>query len=358
MSSAASGETTRETAWEGPRLDATAVERALLRLRREGEGDGSFPIRTSVLTIVAVAQDDGDQAAIDTALAELGTLHPSRVIVVRANPRSAEDLVAARLQLHLHGDAAKGQPRLFEEQIDLEVRGTPSAYLRSVVEPLLLPDVRVLLWWYGGPARGETFVDLAALAGKVVVDSIEWDRPDAAERFLARAGFYVGDLAWDRLSIFRSRIADVFDAPSRRPFLHRLRRVEMASAGAGDPWSYPSHGLLLCGWLAAALGQDDFAAELTPTRRGSREAFTAVTLDCETDDGRRGRVSLRRDASLETATVETRFDGEDETTTDVGFAPLTLGQCLAIQLRAPERDETYERSIAAAGRLAARRAER
>src|SRR5438874_11639848 len=97
------------------------------------------------LVAVATGEERAERAA--DAGQDLGAKHPSRTIVV--HPRGGQgDRVDAAIRSHAH-ELVTGSPIQYEE-VRLRVWGT-RARLRSLIEPLLVSDVRTHLWWLGTP---------------------------------------------------------------------------------------------------------------------------------------------------------------------------------------------------------------
>ena len=153
-----------------------------------------------------------------------------------------------------------GKNRICYEEIRLFAQGRSAAHLRSVIDPLLLSDLPVFLWWTGEPAlNDEIFLALAALCDWVLVDSAACAAPGST---LLRLGRLVedgsleaalGDLNWGRLAMWRQSLAELFDPPAMTQLLPHVRRVRLEVAGEAGVNPASAQSLLALSWLAALL---------------------------------------------------------------------------------------------------------
>lgn len=222
--------------WADECTTIAEIEDALIDLRfRVGHGD--LPdLRTNVLTHMAWVPVEWHDAATET-LAGLGTLHPSRTLLLFPEP-DKEDRLAARVHLECHPLEADAR-QLCNEVIELRLQGTRSEAPASIAEPLLLADLPVFLRWRGRPPFAtDQFRQLAELTDRLIVDSAEWpDVPGAYEElgaFFETAAF--SDIAWRRT--FRWREALAHDWPA----------VPDRLAGP------PAETALVAGWLRSRAG--------------------------------------------------------------------------------------------------------
>jgi hypothetical protein len=93
--------------WSGQAVDIQAIDAALESLREEA-GDAApaegaaLGTRTSVLTLVAYALDAAAAQRAEETIANLPEYHPSRSIIVLAQPSDGEPCIDARLSAHCH----------------------------------------------------------------------------------------------------------------------------------------------------------------------------------------------------------------------------------------------------------------
>ena len=271
--------------WSGQAVDVQAIDAALGRLREKAadvapaEG-AALHTRTSIATLVAYALDAATaQQAADT-IAKLSQYHPSRSIVVLAEPSDGEPAIDARLSAHCHIAAGLEGQVCFEE-VALTVKGRAARHLHSVLLPLLVPDLPVFFWWLSDlPDDPHLLDDVLDASDRFIVDSTRFSNAERTLPRLARlaqeraAAF--SDLSWGRLSPWRQLIAQFFDAPSLRPYLESLTAVDIKYA-AGNA----AQALLLAGWLAARLGWQPDARENHTYRLRSASGAILMSLDAK-----------------------------------------------------------------------------
>ncbi len=271
------------------------------------------PVRTAVLTLVAVCVDERGADDAADVVRQLATNHPARVIFVVADREAKPDGVDADLSLEC--SAVGGADQICAETVRLVVRGAPALHLGSVVTPLLLPDVPVVLWLTGAPPLEQALHGEAIhICERIVLDSDAYDDPldtlrciDAAQR--AHGAIPIGDLSWARLLPWRELLAQSFDGRDMQPYLHGVQRVEVESHGprpSAEAW-------LLAGWLGAQLDwAHDAPPQITVATRENGEGdggLACVRLHCALGE-RRAEVVVQRSGDT-TATRITTADGLD-----------------------------------------------
>jgi glucose-6-phosphate dehydrogenase assembly protein OpcA len=253
------------------------IERELLRMRRAADGRAPETpravARASVLNLVVYAPRRAHAERATKTLGALAARHPLRAIVLYHDESGAREL-EADVSLHCHLPRAAG-PQVCFEQIVVQTRRAAGHRLRSIVVPLLIPDLPVFLWWTGTPTTGERrFEDLRALAHRLIVDSAEVARPAVALHALSDlvartdSAFGITDFNWTRLTAWRELIAQFFDVTDWRGFLDSISGVRIGFAVDMDGREiHPSQALLLLGWLAGRLGWR-MAEPLAPSEAG------------------------------------------------------------------------------------------
>jgi glucose-6-phosphate dehydrogenase assembly protein OpcA len=244
--------------WSGQAVDVQAIDTALERMREKAadaapaEG-AALGTRTSVLTLVAYALDAAAAQRAGETIAALPEYHPSRSLVVLAQPSDDEPAIDARLSAHCHiAPGLEGQ--VCFEEVELTVMGRAARHLHSVVLPLLVSDLPVFSWWSGDlPGDLHLLSDVLDASDRFIVDSTRLGDAQAGLPCLASLVRHtttaVSDLSWARLTPWRQFIAHSFDPPNLRPYLEGLTSLDIEHA-AGSP----AQALLLVGWLAARLG--------------------------------------------------------------------------------------------------------
>jgi glucose-6-phosphate dehydrogenase assembly protein OpcA len=214
-----------------PGTTTSAINRRMVELRESG---GAVALGR-VLTLVVVTGDDDAEEAIEAAN-HASREHPCRVLVVAAGSKRG----ASRLdgQVRVGGDAGAS------EVIVLRLYGELAGHPDSVVVPLLLPDTPIVAWWPSDPPVDPSLDPVGAMAQRRITDSSRAKRPAAAlERLAACHQEGDTDLAWTRITRWRTLLASALDQP---PFEPVTRAVV---TGASDS---PSSDLLAA-WLAWSL---------------------------------------------------------------------------------------------------------
>lgn len=309
---------------EGTRLDT--VLRALEELRRPEPMPAT---RNSVLNLCIVGADRTDVERARAAVHELGGRHPARVLhlVLEAHGPEADAGLDARIELL--GGEAEGQELWFEE-LELVVRGPATRHLHSIIEPLTLADLPVVAWFLDAPPAVDD--PILSAADVVLVDSRQLGGLGCLPHLneLA-AGHTVVDLSWMRLLPWRTLLANLFEGPDFRPFVHHVVAAEVAGRTG------PRH--LIGGWLTDRLGLRRAAVHLTEAEHVS------IRLHAELPDGRRGTFVTRRgDHRRVEALAEVVGGPSSSAVLDLPEATPAWG--LADALSRLERDPTYECALA------------
>ncbi|GAA2402155.1 glucose-6-phosphate dehydrogenase assembly protein OpcA [Streptomyces glaucosporus] len=287
------------------------INAALVQARR---AMGS-PAIGMVLTLVIVT-DEGSHYDALKAANEASKEHPSRILVVIRRPgRSPRDRAMARLdaEVRLGGDTGTG------ETVLLRLHGELAPHAHSVVLPLLLPDAPVVVWWPADAPEYPSKDPLGALAQRRITDAAETEDPVAT--LGRRADTYAPgdtDLAWTRITLWRSVLAAALDQKQARITGAEVR---------GEEYN-PSNELLAL-WLADRL-------EVPVDRTVSDgPGLTAVRL--VTDEG---DICLTRgDGALAKLSVPGQPDR------NVALHRRSTAELIAEELRRLDPDETYARAV-------------
>jgi glucose-6-phosphate dehydrogenase assembly protein OpcA len=253
------------------------VERRLAQLRRSMADDPHYGTRllarASVLNLVVYAPRQSHAVRAARTVGVLAERHPSRAIVLFHDEAGRRE-IDADVTLHCHLPRVGGRHLCFE-QIVVETRRAAGHRLRSIVIPLLIPDLPTFLWWTESPPIGEDrFADLLDLADRLIVDSADFARPEVSLPAILeladanRGRFGLTDFNWTRLTRWRELIAQFFDVPEWRPYLEGVDGVRVGFAVDMDGRAiHPSQALLLVGWLSGRLGWHALE-ELAPSEAG------------------------------------------------------------------------------------------
>lgn len=263
-----------------------------------------------VLTLIVVC-DERDQYDSTRAATEAAREHPSRILVVIK--RESDEFTRLDAELRI-GESTPG------EVVVLRLYGELTEHAGSVVSPLLLPDTPVVAWWPGDAPAVPVEDPIGALAQRRITDA-KAGAADGIKALVARAkGYAAGDtdLAWARLTAWRSLLAAAFDQPVGKV------RKGFVEATAGHP-SAP----LLAAWLSERLGApvkvfDSAGPGLTAVRLSLSDGELAV---------------VRSDARLATLSRPGQPDRR------VALARRTTAELLAEELRRLDSDEIYEAAV-------------
>ncbi len=341
----------------GGAMSVSEIERGLARLR--ANDDGTLGARASVLNLIVVTDEESAEG-VTRVINELSGRYPSRALVMISDPEEERTNLEIGLSVFC-STRGGGDARVCAEGVTLHVEGPPAKHLESLAGPLLIPDLPVFLWYPNGDIPASPRCDgMAALAGRIVLDTGAADDPEASLRAVAELVGdeetpAVGDLQWAALSPWRSLITELFAPPERAGELEKIRQVEVQYAPDAG-----SRALLFAGWLSSCLGWRPGSA--SRTEDGGRELVfsgpsgeVTVRLTPNTSDAalRRARllcdggltfeVSRHREATDARSCVLRGDEIVGERTVHLG--PSDVGAFLGEELRLVGRDEVYEAAL-------------
>ncbi len=165
---------------EAPNVPLGQIEAILTQLSREAANQtfttGGMTARTSVMTLVAYARGKQQGERVRKAIEGLKGQHPSRGIILVADPDAETRSLSASVSLQCYTPtSAAGQTCV--EQVVINAQGDSSKHLASVVLPLLLTELPVFVWWTDGMPAGELRQNLVDLSDRVIVDSADFVHP-------------------------------------------------------------------------------------------------------------------------------------------------------------------------------------
>jgi glucose-6-phosphate dehydrogenase assembly protein OpcA len=297
------------TLWD---TTGSAVVKALGAERRAA-GALAFGL---ALTLVVVV-DEKNVAAAESAATAAAAAHPCRLLIV---VRRQIDAPHPRLdaEVSIGGRLGPG------EAIVMRMYGRLALHAESVVLPLLASDAPVVTWWYDEPPTRIAFDPLGVFADRRVTDVAAAPDPVAALRLRA-ADFAPGDtdLAWTRISGWRTLLAAAFDGRQDRPTAASIE------ADPADPSAQ-----LFAGWLRARLGVPVEVAA-SGSHRGVHGLHAVHVI---VDDGEIAvtRVDTRSGTITRPGVPERRLP----------LAQLGLGDLLAEELRRIDDDSVYADALA------------
>ncbi len=301
----------------------TEVVRKLAAERRSAGGVASG----LALTLVAVA-DEPNVQAVEDAVTIAAAEHPCRLLVV-TRALVGTPGVPDRLDAEIVVGGRLGPC----EAVLMRMQGRLAMHAESVVMPLLAPDVPVVTWWHGPAPDHIAYDPLGVVAERRVTDVAHCSDPIAALR--QRADDYASgdtDLAWTRITPWRSLIAGAFDTISAGVVSATI------TAGRSDP-----SAKLLAGWLQSRLG---ISPTVQPKATGDSPGWTGQSdtgleaVAFSLDDG--GSLQLSRQGS----TAVLHKPGYEDRV--MPLARRKLGEELAEELRRLDADQSYAAALSAA----------
>ena len=343
--------------------------------------------RASVLNLIVTVPDEPLAERVVSTLLGLGYRHPSRAIVLVANPDRDGPWLDASVSAHCHAIHDADEQVCYEEVV-LTVRGEPAEHLDGIVASLLIHDLPTLVWWPGDPPFADAIFDqLVEMGDRLILDSSDFSDLLLGFRRLStlrrRSG--IADLAWKRLGWWQELTAQFFDAPRFRRYLPNLNRVIIryalpSSKGSqkapaeDDPMpgvSSPlAQAILYASWIANRLewkrhstAQPLEAGSLALTLEG-RYAMVELRIEgVPTDTVLDGELlSVRLRARGETGAAEFIIDRDgdeaviasnaDGMTAQLRRARMELpseSELLASTMVAGQHDDVYEGAVRAAG---------
>jgi len=311
-------------------------------LGKEAAGETSAGVlRACAMTLVTVAEDSEDASLIGETVAALMREHPSRAIVIRFRPaadRALDARVFAQCWMPF------GQRRqICCEQIEILASDLSLPDLPGVIVPLAAADLPLVLWCRSARILGlPGFAQLAGVAQKVIFDSAVFPDPkavlsDAANRL--REPYALADLAWTRLTCWRSLVSQIFDNRSYLASVPSISEVRISFGGASPPVA----AYYLAAWLLDSL----------------ERAGASPKLIWEASDGDAGtfhKIALIAHGSAELA-VRLEAQGSavdvsvDHLTACTKLGSATDYDLLREELAIPYRDPIFEKTLMRAARL-------
>lgn len=287
-----------------PATTTSAINRRMVDLRASG---GAIALGR-VLTLIIITDDVEAEEAI-AAANDASREHPCRVLVLVSGSKRGSPRLDG--QVRVGGDAGAS------EVVVLRMYGDLASHGSTIAVPLLLPDAPVVAWWPGEPPGDPAADPVGAMAARRITDSAQAKRPAAALTRLA-ASHTEGDtdLAWTRLTRWRTLLASALDLP---PF-ESVRSAVVS--GAPDS---PSTDLMAA-WLALAL-----RCPVTRRRTKAGTGIGGVRLERTS-----GAVELaRREPSVAVLTQPGQPDRR------VSLPRRPARDCLAEELRRLDPDDVF-----------------
>ncbi len=295
------------------RLEDTSGSEISRAISAERHRMGS-PATGMVLTMLILTDEEYASDATEAAVLS-ARQHPMRILTLIPRPGRGADQIDA--QIMVGGDDGPGEVAI------VRLRGDRAAHANSVAIPLLLPDTPVVAWWPTNPPPVTADDPIGRHCQRRITDMASAADPRAAlaER---RAGYVPGDtdLAWTRLTPWRSALAALLDDGAVQPV------SGVVEAEADNP-----SAVLLAAWLRWALG---IPVEL---RESPGPGITRAALT-----GREGELGLDRPDGTVATLIRSGFP--DST---IALPRRGLPELLSEELRRLTPDEVYGLVLATTG---------
>lgn len=291
------------------RLEATSGSEIATAITGERHRMGS-PTTGMVLTLLILA-DESCQSDATAAAVTAARLHPMRIVTFVPRPQDRDTRLDA--EISVGGDDGPGEVAV------LRLRGLLAEHANSVAVPLLLPDTPVVAFWPVSAPAVPGDDPIGRHAQRRITDAAA--APDPLLAILGRRdGYQDGDtdLAWSRLTPWRSLLATVFDG-----------QVAKVQAGAVDGEHGDPSLLLLATWLERSLRVP------IEIRWNRGPGITSVCLDT-----RAGQVRLDRPDG-KTAVLSRPGSADAQ----LALPRRDLASLLAEELRRLDPDEAYQRVL-------------
>ncbi|HEY1404592.1 MAG TPA: glucose-6-phosphate dehydrogenase assembly protein OpcA [Pyrinomonadaceae bacterium] len=345
-----------------------------------GDGEDSAMTRVCVLNLIVYAAPTDDRAKLDEVLGVVTERTPSRALVLIADRDSTEARLEAYVSTRCQTTSRGAAKQICGEQVTIEAGGAAVETAASAIEPLVVPDVPVFLWWKDIPHEGDKlFNRLVELSDRVVMDSLVFDHPHEDLKRLAqiigarRQFILASDLNWGRLTSWRNLIASFWDVPDYRPHLDAIDDVIIEY----DPPDVASdeiaaQALLIAGWMASELKWKT-TGEFVREGNNSRWVLRAgehrkINVEFRATEDRQGGDGLVATLTLRSGATNAEFyvgvnEGwtKLETSAQIGearavgrvvsYEAKSEGERLSRELSILSRDEVYERAVASVGQL-------
>ena len=362
-------------------IDVGRLEKELAaNWQNAGGAEDSGMTRVCVLNLIVYVAPGEDRSKLDALLDEVTEHAPGRALVLIADRNSTEARLEAYVSTRCQVASRGAAKRVCGEQVTIEAGGAAVETAASAIEPLVVSDVPVFLWWKDIPhEEDKLFSRLVDLSDRVVIDSLVFDRPHEDMKRLAqligarRQFMLASDLNWGRLTSWRNLIASFWDVPDYRPHLDAIDDVLIEyDAPEVAPEEIAAQALLAAGWLASALKWQP-AGEFVREGNSARWVLQAgegrkinlefrATADREGCDGLIATLTLRSGATDAEfyvgvneawSKLETSARIGDARTVGrvVSYEARSEGERLSRELSILSRDEIYERAVASVGQL-------
>ena len=329
--------------------------------------------------LVIFTEDLEELDKINETVSAFVVKHPCRVILILAQPRQQEARLEAE-SVPRTFTAASGKRAIYE-QITLRASGSSVRELAGAVQPLLVPDLPIYVWWRGVFLNHRALVEqMLTFADRFIYDGANWTNlhftvlqvADLMERYSQTVGFT--NFNWSRLRPWRENTAGFFDVGMFEKTIWDIQRVRveyMALPGSHEGFEYRS--LLFVAWMAAQLewtpvrgtpGAErahlqftskkgapvDAELILLPQTAPTAQSIQRVTIDT-LSDGKKLELAIERDHHDHLEILSAQGASGRSVLRKVPHADSTMADLLYRELGRRGRNRIFEKSFKLASNL-------
>ncbi|HEY5885804.1 MAG TPA: glucose-6-phosphate dehydrogenase assembly protein OpcA [Pyrinomonadaceae bacterium] len=337
--------------------------------------DEKAVLRARVANLIIFVCNEEALSEVSDSMQSLTAAHPGRVMLVMGD-RDADDRdIEVSVKSLCQVDKRTGARRLCGEQVTLKAQGTFVVELPSAALPLLVPDLLTFVYWRDPMNTSEeVFSKLLVAADRLIIDSAEFREPKR-ELMQTNALFQqevlqharVSDLNWERLTLWRSLLADFYDVREYQKQLDQMDSVRVEYVGSESQTTFvPPQPLLIVAWLATRLGWTLTAtnSDQSFTFTDSRNRTISVELNRVAAGTRKpGRLAAIKLSSGQTSFLVARSEddthilSECHTRSEVKRGRVlpvrnrSLAQLLAREMEILANDRVYQEAVAMVSRM-------
>ncbi|HZE96447.1 MAG TPA: glucose-6-phosphate dehydrogenase assembly protein OpcA, partial [Planctomycetota bacterium] len=215
--------------------------------------------RACFSNLVIYTEEPEDEKLLDGVMSEYVLKHPCRIILILAQPRQSSKLETARVARTFTGTAGRTSTC---DQITIHAAGSGLKEICGAVQPLLVADLPVNLWWRGMFLNQRQLVEqMLSFSDRFIYDGGQWTNlhytvlqvADCIKSHSKKVGFT--NFNWSRLRPWRECAADFFDPGIFESEVWELNRVRVEyMALPGNEEGQQFRALLLVAWLSVQLG--------------------------------------------------------------------------------------------------------
>jgi glucose-6-phosphate dehydrogenase assembly protein OpcA len=330
--------------------------------------------------LIVYTEDPNDVEWITGTVADFVGRHPCRTILILAQPRSPDAKLEVSASTHV--TQVRGAKRDVScEQITLKASGSVVKEVPSAVQPLLVADLPIYLWWRGVFLNQKAVLEqMLMFTDRFIYDGVTWTDlhytvPQVSEcvgKHKERVGF--SNFNWSRLRPWREYAAEFFDVGVFEKELQEISRVRVEyMALPGQEEGYQFRALLFIAWLAVQLewepvqgkpGQDqallqfknskgefiDTELVMLPQTSSASQSIQKVVMETK-KDANPCKFSIQRDHKEHLMLMTCCRNGIESVFRKVPHSDSGVAELLYRELGRRMRNRVFERSFDMAARL-------